>query len=253
MSQFMKKMFYKQRADFEKDAIQRDQNYSLPEDVIEHKNIYYSNDKQKEHHLDIYYPASKSTSPLPVIINVHGGGLLLGNKEFNRPFCAKLCQAGYLVFSIEYRLIPDCLFYDQCQDLSNAFDFIESLLPQYNGDSSRIYAAGDSGGACLLLYACAMQNDPKLAKAAGIKPSSIPLQALGFIQIKKIRSDFFSHDICMERIIRRQHLLHISVRKTRKFFPHFRHLCLLQAKMTICSIIPYNLKKHWRKIIHHTN
>lgn len=109
MSQFMKKMFYKQRADFEKDAIQRDQNYSLPEDVIEHKNIYYSNDKQKEHRLDIYYPASKSTSPLPVIINVHGGGLLLGNKEFNRPFCAKLCQAGYLVFSIEYRLIPDCL------------------------------------------------------------------------------------------------------------------------------------------------
>lgn len=183
---------------------------------------------------------------------------MLGNKEFNRPFCAKLCQAGYLVFSIEYRLIPDCLFYDQCQDLSNAFDFIESLLPQYNGDSSRIYAAGDSGGACLLLYACAMQNDPKLAKAAGIKPSSIPLQALGlsaacFIQIKKIRSDFFSHDICMERIIRRQHLLHISVRKTRKFFPHFRHLCLLQAKMTICSIIPYNLQKHWYKIIHHTN
>ena len=181
MSQFMKKIFYKQRADFEKDAIQRDQNYSLPEDVIEHKNIYYSNDKQKEHRLDIYYPASKSTSPLPVIINVHGGGLLLGNKEFNRPFCAKLCQAGYLVFSIEYSLIPDCLFYDQCQDLSNAFDFIESLLPQYDGDSSRIYAAGDSGGACLLLYACAMQNDPKLAKAAGIKPSSIPLQALGFI------------------------------------------------------------------------
>ena len=67
MSQFMKKMFYKQRADFEKDAIQRDQNYSLPDDVIEHKNIYYSNDKQKEHR-----PASKSTSPLPVIINVHG-------------------------------------------------------------------------------------------------------------------------------------------------------------------------------------
>ena len=41
MSKFIKKMFYKQRADFEKDAIQRDQNYSLPEDVIEHKNIYY--------------------------------------------------------------------------------------------------------------------------------------------------------------------------------------------------------------------
>lgn len=47
MSQFMKKIFYKQRADFEKDAIQRDRIYSLPEDVIEHKNIITVNDKQK--------------------------------------------------------------------------------------------------------------------------------------------------------------------------------------------------------------
>ena len=46
MSQFIKKIFYKQRSDFEKDAIQRYQNYSLPEDVIEHKNIYYGNNKQ---------------------------------------------------------------------------------------------------------------------------------------------------------------------------------------------------------------
>ena len=46
------------------------------------------------------------------------------NKEFNRPFCASLCEAGYLVFSMEYRLIPDCLFYDQLADLHLALDFI---------------------------------------------------------------------------------------------------------------------------------
>lgn len=181
MSQFMKKNFYKQRAAFEKDSLQHDKQYSQPEDVIIHKNIFYSSDKEKEHRLDIYCPADQKSTPLPVIINVHGGGLLLGSKEFNRPFCTKLCQAGYLVFSIEYRLIPDCLFYDQCQDLSTAFDFIQSVLPQYHGDSSRIFAAGDSGGACLLLYACAMQHSKKLAKAANVKPSDISLKALGFI------------------------------------------------------------------------
>lgn len=249
MSQFMKKIFYKQRADFEKDALQREQGYSLPEDVIEHKNIFYSNDKKKEHRLDVYCPAAESTSPLPVIINVHGGGLLLGSKEFNRPFCAKLCQAGYLVFSIEYRLIPDCLFYDQCQDLSSAFDFIETLLPQYHGDSSRIYAAGDSGGACLLLYACAMQNAPKLAKAANVKPSKISLQALGFIS-----GMFYTNKKDKIGLFLPRYLYGKNYKKT-AFAPYINpenpeilaansHFCLLQAKMTICSTIPYNLKKH---------
>ena len=36
----------------------------------------------------------KETQILPVIINVHGGGLLLGNKEFNKYFCALLSNEG---------------------------------------------------------------------------------------------------------------------------------------------------------------
>ena len=105
----------------------------------------------------------------------------MGNKEFNRPFCASLCEAGYLVFSIEYRLIPDCLFYDQLTDLHLALDFIRDHLTEYGGDISHIYACGDSGGACLLTYGIAMQRSTALAQAAVVTPSDLPVRALGLV------------------------------------------------------------------------
>lgn len=43
----------------------------------------------------------------------------------------------------------------------------------------QIYAVGDSGGACLLTYCTAMQNSKKVAAAAHVTPSALPIQALG--------------------------------------------------------------------------
>lgn len=108
---------------------------------------------------------------LPVIINVHGGGLIIGNKEFNRYFCALLCKMGFLVYSIEYRLIPDCLIYDQIADVFMAMDYIKERLAADGGDSSHVYMAGDSGGACLITYVNAIQNSTNIARAANVTPS----------------------------------------------------------------------------------
>ena len=36
--------------------------------------------------------------------------------------------------------MPDCMFYDQCEDLSRALDFINDNLSNYNGDAERIFA-----------------------------------------------------------------------------------------------------------------
>ena len=111
---------------------------------------------------------------LPVIINVHGGGLIIGNKEFNRYFCALLCKKGFLVYSIEYRLIPDCLIYDQIADVFMAMDYIKERLAADGGDSSHVYMAGDSGGACLITYVNAIQNSTNIARAANVTPSGLP-------------------------------------------------------------------------------
>ena len=181
MKNFICEMFYKQRSEFEQTYLSRSKEYPLSPDVSLQEDIFYDESHVPAHRLDIYRPRRQDGKILPVIVNVHGGGLLMGNKEFNRPFCASLCEAGYVVFSIEYRLVPDCLFFDQLADLHLALDFIRDHLSAYGGDLSHVYACGDSGGACLLTYGVAMQKDQSLAQAAGVTPSDLPIRALGLI------------------------------------------------------------------------
>ena len=85
----IEKMFYKQREEFEVSAAKRDQELEFPEAVIETKDIRCSEDDCDAHRLDMFRPAGREQEVLPVIVNIHGGGLLLGNKEFNRFYCAQ--------------------------------------------------------------------------------------------------------------------------------------------------------------------
>ena len=181
MGNILTKQFYRQRKDFEDSCAGRDAGLTFPEGVRCSTDIAYADDGIKAHVLDIYRPEDSQEKILPVIINVHGGGLIIGNKEFNRYFCALLCKKGFLVYSIEYRLIPDCLIYDQISDVFMAMDYIKERLAADGGDSSHVYMAGDSGGACLITYVNAIQNSTNIARAANVTPSGLRINALGLI------------------------------------------------------------------------
>lgn len=182
MADFMLKTFYKQRDEFNRMSDERLKTMPFPEGVTEYSNIpYIPNSSDTAHRLDVYRPTVAGSELLPVIIDVHGGGMILGNKEFNRSFCGRLSAMGFLVFSLEFRLVPEVTMYDQFADLSAAFDYIKELVPQYNGNPDCIYAMGDSGGACLLTYTVAMQKSKALADAAGVSPSLLNIRALGLI------------------------------------------------------------------------
>lgn len=181
MNNFLTNMFYKQREEFNQMTDSRDETMQFPDDVEEYQNVSYSNDKLEAHRLDIFRPKGRENEILPVIIDVHGGGMILGNKEFNRYFCAQLSAMGFLVFSTEFRLVPEYQVYDQYADLSSAMDSIQNLIPQYNGDPDHVYVVGDSGGAHLIVYAIAMQKCKALADAAQVTPSTLKVNALGLI------------------------------------------------------------------------
>lgn len=180
MANFLTKMFYKEREEFNQMTNARDEELTFPEGIEEYMNVSYSN-KHEAHRLDIFRPKGRENETLPVIVDVHGGGMILGNKEFNRYFCAQISAMGYLVFSIEFRLVPEFQVYDQYADLSSAMDSIQELIPKYNGDSEHVYVVGDSGGAHLIVYSIAMQRCKALAKAAHVTPSTLNVRALGLI------------------------------------------------------------------------
>ncbi len=55
--------------------------------------------------LDIYEPANDTMLKRPLILLAHGGYFLMGSKADMALECENLAQAGYVVVSINYRLI----------------------------------------------------------------------------------------------------------------------------------------------------
>ena len=73
------------------------------------------------------------------------------------------------------------MIYDQFRDVFMAMDYISGRIRTDGGDESHVYMVGDSGGACLIMYTNAIQNNKKIAKTAGVKPSDLHINAIGFI------------------------------------------------------------------------
>ena len=180
MSKFLNKMFQQKRLEFDKITQHLYDTHTFPVDVLEIRNIHYGNDNSPAHRMDVYRPANIQRT-YPVIINVHGGGLVMGNKEFNRFFCAELCRLGYVVFSIEYRLVPEVKVYQQFADVAAAMNYIDDCVLVYGGDPGRVYMVGDSAGAYLITYTVAMQKSNTMATAANVEPSQLNIRALGLI------------------------------------------------------------------------
>lgn len=181
MSNYIETAFMQQRTDFMKTLPDRRKRFSIPDGVDMYLDIEYVNDQNEAHRLDVFRPSESPDKELPIIFNVHGGGLIMGCKEFNRYFCARLCKLGYVVFSIEYRLVPEYTFYHQCMDFFQALRYVQDYGNLYYGKTDEIYGVGDSGGAMLLTYCAAMQNNAEMAAAAQVSVCPAPLQALGLI------------------------------------------------------------------------
>ena len=152
------------------------------EGVREYRDIPYQNRSGKELLLDIFEPEDKAEdAELPVIVNIHGGALIEGDKKYSAGFCKQFAKRGFLVFSLEYRLVPDVRVYEQFDDVCAGIDFVGKTLVEFNVDFRRIFVMGESAGAYLATYVAAMKNSEVLQKAIGYAPPRIRFKAMGFI------------------------------------------------------------------------
>ncbi len=151
------------------------------EDVTEELNVAYINRDEVPLAMDIFKPKAESGTELPVILAIHGGGLFMGDRSLERPYCRLLAHKGYLVFSLEYRLAPRANLCEQLDDVCAGLDRVGSMLVDYDVDFGRIFLVADSAGAYLAAYVSAMHGSAKLQKAIGHKPSRMVYAAVGFI------------------------------------------------------------------------
>ncbi len=96
--------------------------------------------------LDIYLPNS-GEGPFPVIVAIHGGGFMVGDKnsgEVNAELTA--LNHGYAVVCINYRLSGEAAFPSAVYDAKAAVRFLKAHAAEYHLDAGRIAAWGDSAG-----------------------------------------------------------------------------------------------------------
>ena len=70
--------------------------------------------------MDVYRPDNDAEKH-PIIIDIHGGGLIAGRKEQNRNLATWFAKEGYLTFVPDYRLVPETNVFGQITDVINAF------------------------------------------------------------------------------------------------------------------------------------
>ena len=151
------------------------------EGLKEYRDIPYTNRAGKELLMDIFEPTTPEGTELPVIVNIHGGGLIGGSKNLSVGFCRQLAKRGYLVFSLEYRLIPDVRVYEQFDDVCAGMDCIGRKLVDFDVDFTRIYMVAESAGAYLATYVAAMKKSKALQDAIGYPPTNMTFKAMGLI------------------------------------------------------------------------
>jgi len=121
----------------------------IPADIRFDADVVYRQVSGKKLRLDVYQNRSASIANRPAIIYVHGGAWKFGSKAMSRAMLLDLAHRGYVVFSIEYRLLPDGQFPRCIEDCKAAVRWVKAHAREYNIASDRIGVIGASAGAHL--------------------------------------------------------------------------------------------------------
>jgi len=116
----------------------------LPEGVEVVRDLEYAQPKGVSLKLDLYRPSAKPSAPMPLVIWVHGGGWRNGTKA-NCP-AAWLATKGYVVASLDFRLLPDHPWPAQIEDPVAALRWLRKESAKYGYDAERSAAMGGSSG-----------------------------------------------------------------------------------------------------------
>ena len=148
--------------------------------IEEINDIAYIESGHRGHLLDVYYPQG-ATVPLPVIIDIHGGGFMYGYKELNKLYNLYLSSLGFTVISLSYRLAPEVRFIDQVRDISAALRWIAANGAKYPCDMENVFVTGDSAGGLFAVLLPLADQSPPLRDIYGIEPNGLNVRAIGVV------------------------------------------------------------------------
>jgi acetyl esterase/lipase len=115
----------------------------------------------RRNHLDVYRRKDHPTGA-PVLLQVHGGGWVIGTKDQQgRPLMLEMARRGWVCVAPNYRLSPRATWPDHVVDVKRALAWVKENVEQYGGDPGFVVITGGSAGGHLSSLVALSANDPE--------------------------------------------------------------------------------------------
>ena len=128
-----------------------------------HRDLFYTEAKDKLQSLDVYAPPEGKDHP--VIVWIHGGGWSKGDKASLQQKPQAFVDKGFVLVSVNYRLVPAVTVKDIMADLAQSVRWVRDHAAEHRGDPNSLIIMGHSAGAHLAALLC---TDDRYLKAAGV-------------------------------------------------------------------------------------
>lgn len=155
---------------------------TLP-DVADHLDVAYGDDRDERldvfapvaDHSDAAAPGRDTTVGRPVLLWVHGGGWVSGDKAHVAPYLRALAAVtGAVCVGVNYSVPPRRRYPTAIRQLTDAVAFLQREADRWDIDPTRVVLAGDSAGAQLAGQLAAVITTPGLADEIGVP---VPMDA----------------------------------------------------------------------------
>ncbi len=108
----------------------------------------------------VHIPDRELADPLPVFVNFHGGGFVMGNPKMDDPWCSVIAdRAECVVVNVEYLLAPEYPFPVPVYQSYEVVKWIADHATELNIDATRIAVGGHSAGGNLAAAICLLNKE----------------------------------------------------------------------------------------------